>query len=162
MGQILGEKMRTTNESISFSYSLFKLRRCSRVGISIIGLTARLLFFIIVPFLTITPLNSAEKSTSDKQDVSELAAKPYDFYDTQKVLHDSKVSGTSIALGKVATNSPGLQIGSTTLSFMHYGTMGRQVAHRGSSWVHFDVITHDSGLSFTIKAHLVRISLDSQ
>jgi len=81
---------------------------------------------------------SSDKPTSIKLGVGELVAKSYSFYGANDGAFETKGSGTPVVMSDVATNSPGVQIGTTTLSFMHNGTQNRQVAHRGLTWVHFD------------------------
>jgi len=129
--------MQITNEATGFSYSSFRLIRYSRARISIIRQTVSILLFTIIAFFMIAPARSAGKPTPQKMSVSDLVVRSYGFYDTNGVTYDSKESIPPIALGEVATNSPGRVMCPTTLSFMHYGTMGRQVAHRGVPWVHF-------------------------
>lgn len=43
-----------------------------------------------------------------------------------------------VSLGPVKTNAVGVQIGTTSFDYQHNGTMGRQIEHRNSGYVHFD------------------------
>ena len=62
----------------------------------------------------------------------------YLFGETELFEQQTIQKTQSISLGAVTTNAQGTQIGTTTWDNQHVGSMGRQVEHRNSGYIHFD------------------------
>ena len=62
----------------------------------------------------------------------------YGFAGSESGAYASPKSSSKMTLGPLATNAIGFQISSTAYDYQHNCSMGRQVEHRGTQYLHFD------------------------
>jgi len=67
----------------------------------------------------------------------------YNLKNTGNTAFAKPQNTTPASLGNLSIRAVGTQIGSTTHDFQHFGTMGRQVEHRGTNYIHFDWTRQD-------------------
>ncbi len=98
----------------------------AHILISIIALTA----------LTAFAADKSPVTTVDRTAVPIRLAPVYGFRGVESGAVPDGKGGIPIALGIAGTNAVGTQVGVTTYDLQHNGSMGRQVEHRGTGFVH--------------------------
>ncbi len=98
-----------------------------------------LLSFLVTALLatSVFGADQAWKRLQERTAIPVKHAPVYGFAGTETGQFATK-GGTSAALGIVSTNAVGNEIGTTAYDYQHNGTMGHQIEHRGTSFIHFD------------------------
>jgi len=96
---------------------------------------------ISISFLTASPIIAADKPVPRLVERASFPARfapVYSFGGSEQLLFSAPRGSISAALGQVSTNAVGLQISTTTYDYQHNCSMGHQVEHRGTNFVHMD------------------------
>jgi len=106
-----------------------------------------LLSFLIVAFMATTLVFGADKPVKRFKDRASFPARlapVYNLDGADEAAFATPKNSTPVALGDLSSaTAVGTQIGSTTYDYQHNCSMGRQVEHRGTNYVHFDWMRQD-------------------
>ncbi|NMC43984.1 MAG: hypothetical protein GYA46_08690, partial [candidate division Zixibacteria bacterium] len=100
-----------------------------------------LLSFILVAFVATSLSFGASEPIhrfADRASFPARFAPVYTFSGAEQAAFAAPRGSQSSALGGVSANAVGLQVGSTMYDYQHNCSMGHQVEHRGTDYVHFD------------------------
>ncbi len=100
-----------------------------------------LLSFILVAFLATSVVFGSDKPIKPFQDRASFPARfapVYGFAGAEKGAFAAPKGADQVALGEISSASIGTQVGTTSYDYQHNCSMGHQVEHRGTSYVHFD------------------------
>jgi hypothetical protein len=79
-----------------------------------------------------------EQSLKGQAAIPADMALSYSNVGADRGIPDVAIKTPPMVLGPVETNAVGVQVGATTFDYQHNCTMGRQIEHRGSGYLHFD------------------------
>jgi len=100
-----------------------------------------LLSFLLVAFVATSLSFGADKAIhrfADRASFPARFAPVYSFGGAEQVAFAAPKGSDVSALGLVSANAVGLQVGSTYYDYQHNCSMGHQVEHRGTDYVHID------------------------
>jgi hypothetical protein len=95
----------------------------------------------VVALLLIAPAFGADRPILRAVDRASFPARfvpVYSFAGAEQALFSAPRGSESVSLGLGSTNAVGLQIGSSAYDYQHNCSMGHQVEHRGTNYVHMD------------------------
>ena len=96
---------------------------------------------LVVALLLTAPAFGADKAVPRAADRASFPARfvpVYSFAGAEQALFSAPRGSATVSLGTASTNAIGLQIGSTAYDYQHNCSMGHQVEHRGTNYVHMD------------------------